>query len=209
MGTLISGSVRCHGHQQSVGAGRRADRHRHRHSVCMMDPDRQLTTSPAHGRAESAVHHGTSVRTTGLFVGRPSAAPASRLRRRSRPSTVQPPPSRLRRTRRRAVPEPHRDWRNAFGERDGERPREPHRLDHHLGDESSHTRVHRHGHRRRDTVVYEYEYDAVTGAHDIPYASFTPTIAANGSFSFPFSNPRTWLMGTSRSMPLHPIPSTL
>ncbi len=38
-------------------------------------------------------------------------------------------------------------------------------------------------------VIYEYEYDAVTGAYDIPYASFTPTIALNGSFSFSFSNP--------------------
>ena len=44
-------------------------------------------------------------------------------------------------------------------------------------------------------VVYEYEYDAVTGAYDIPYASFTPTIAANGSFSFPFSNPQNLVNG--------------
>ena len=38
--------------------------------------------------------------------------------------------------------------------------------------------------------VQEYEYDSADGKYDTPYGSpFAPTIAANGTFSFPFSNP--------------------
>ena len=37
--------------------------------------------------------------------------------------------------------------------------------------------------------VYEYEYDTATNAYDILLASFAPTIAPSGSFSFSFINP--------------------
>jgi subtilisin-like proprotein convertase family protein len=38
--------------------------------------------------------------------------------------------------------------------------------------------------------VFEFQFDSVTGTYDIPYGSVpNPTIAADGSFSFVFSNP--------------------
>jgi len=75
---------------------------------------------------------------------------------------------------------------------------------HHLDNEPPHASVHRTVSVGRDVEVSEFEYDSTTGTYDIPYGlPFAPTIASNGSFTFPFPTEEL-ATGNSRSMPSRP-----